>query len=77
MSRITIDASLPDKLLALTHPVELCDARGQVVGRFTPVLAGRFEGVEPQISEEEIQRRKQEGGGRKLAEIMADLEKRA
>jgi CDI immunity proteins len=32
---------------------------------------------EPQIGEEEVQRRLREGGGRSLAEIMSDLEKRS
>jgi hypothetical protein len=44
-----------------------------VLGHFVP----RDRRKEPQISEEEIQRRLKQGGGRSLAEIMADLEKRA
>jgi hypothetical protein len=70
MPKLTIDATLPEKLLALTYPVELIDLQGRVVGRYTPTRG-------PQISEEEIQRRKSQEGGRTLAEIMADLEKRS
>ena len=33
--------------------------------------------MEPQVSEEELDRRQREGGGRTLDEIMADLEKRS
>jgi hypothetical protein len=78
MSRIVIDATLPEKLLTLVQPVELCDGGGRVVGRFVPIVdATRFAELRPQISEKEIARRKCEGGGRTLAKILADLEKRA
>jgi hypothetical protein len=40
-------------------------------------LAYLLDDLEPKISEEELQRREQEGGGRRLKEIMTDLEKRA
>jgi hypothetical protein len=77
MTAITIDAVLRDKLSHLSQPVDLVDESGRLVGRFTP--AGDLSGDEqtgPQISEEEIQRRSRRRGGRTLAEIMADLEKR-
>jgi hypothetical protein len=73
MPKLIIDSTLHEKLLTLTHAVELCDSQGRVVGRYTPVPSGRG----PQISEEEIQRRKSQEGGRTLAEILADLEKRS
>jgi len=73
MPKLTI-ASLPEKLLTLTHAVDLCDAQGHVVGRYTPT--GRFAGMEPKVSDDELDRRERQGGGRTLAEIVADLEKR-
>ena len=74
MTRITIDPSFSNQLRGLTQPVELCDTSGQVLGRYIPEADERG----PQITEEELRRRKQRGGsGRSLAEIMADLEKRA
>jgi hypothetical protein len=77
MTQITIDAVLREKLSSLSQPVDFIDEAGCLVGRFTPAvdLSG-YERSGPQISEEEIQRRSQRRGGRTLAEIMADLEKR-
>jgi hypothetical protein len=78
MTRIIIDAALRSKLDNLLQAVELCDESGRVLGRYVPLLEpSMYEGLEPQISDEELQRRKQQGGGRTLAEILADLEKRA
>ncbi len=77
MSRVTIDAALLSKLANVLQTVELCDESGRVVGRFTPVIdKARHPGMEPQISEEEIERRMKIGGGRPLREILADWEKR-
>src|SRR5438132_3871844 len=45
--------------------------------RCTPVCLAENSSREPQIGEEEVQRRLQEGGGKSLAEIMSDLEKRS
>jgi hypothetical protein len=78
MTRIIVDGSLGSKLGNLAEPVELCDPYGRVLGRFTPTFdPSLYERLEPQISEEELIRREQGGGGRTLAEIVADLEKRA
>ena len=75
--RITISSELLAQLRAAPHTVDLCDEHGNVVGQFTPQLdPEEWESLEPQLSEEEIQRRLQEGGGRTLSEILADLEKR-
>jgi len=77
MSRIVIDAAMLSKLANIKETVELCDESGRAIGRFTPTFRSPPSALEPQISEEELRRREREGGGRKLAEIMADLEKRA
>lgn len=77
MSRIVVDGTLPEKLKDLVDPVELCDASGRVLGVFTPAFApSKWEGLEPEISEEELDRRSREGGGRSIYEILADWEKR-
>ena len=77
MSRIVVDANLPLVLPRLIFPTELCDASGRVLGVFTPATdPSEWEGLEPEISEEELDRRSHEGGGRTLDEIMADWEKR-
>ncbi len=78
MSKLLLDDTLKAKLNGLTEPIEVHDAAGQTVGHFLP--AGLYhqllyEGVECPVSEEEIQRRLQEPGGRALTEILADLER--
>lgn len=76
MSPITIDTTLTAKLRGLAHPVELCDESGRILGRYVPV-ANSEDWTQPQISDEEMARRKQEIGGRALADILRDLENRA
>lgn len=72
MSQVTIDAPLSEKLRALASSVELVDAAGRVLGRYIPETVDS----EPPMSAEELERRRKEPGGRSLAEIQADLEKR-
>ena len=74
MSRITLDDATLAKLTDRMYPVEVCDSAGNVRGRFIPEPDPA---MQPQISDEEIARRIKEGGGRPLADIIADLEKRA
>lgn len=73
MSKVNLDKSVLEKLCGFHAPVAVVDEAGNVMGHFVPELE---EGMEPMISAEEIQRRIQAGGGRKLADILADLEKR-
>ena len=75
MQKIIADSELPQKLQKVMHPVEVVDHTGRVLGVFKPDLS-QYEGLEPDISEEELDRIAREGGGRTLAEILADLEKR-
>ncbi len=63
MTRITLDPEMRTKLLNLTHPLELCDELGRVLARLLPTLdPSQYEGLEPRISREELQRRKQNKG---------------
>lgn len=41
MTKILVDETLRTKLHDLTQPLELCDAEGHILGRFTPVLDPR------------------------------------
>jgi hypothetical protein len=77
MTRITIDPDLRTKLLNLDQPLELCDDSGRVVARLLPTLdPSLYEGLEPRISKEELQRRKQHKGKTyTTAEVQAHLEK--
>ncbi len=77
MTRITLDADLRSKLLDLTQPLELCDESGRVLARVLPAIdPSLYEGLEPQISEEDLQRRWQSKGKTyTTAEVLAYLEK--
>jgi hypothetical protein len=78
MTKIVVDRVVWERLASVKEPVQLCDEQGRVFGCFTPAAEQPpFEWGRPQISEEELQRRAQGQGGRTLAEILADLEKRA
>jgi hypothetical protein len=72
MTRLILDASALTILPKLTESVELLDASGKTLGQFHPAPRR----VDPRVSEEELRRRVQDGGGRPLADILADLEKR-
>jgi hypothetical protein len=76
MTQVVVDGALLSKLQELAEPVELCDKAGRVLGRFLPVIdPSQYEGLEPQISKEELQRRKQSKGKTyTTAEVLAHLE---
>ena len=76
MKRVVVDSATLAKLLDLCQSVDLCDESGRAIGRFRPAILDD-PAMQPQISEEEIERRMKLGGGRPLAEILVDLEKRA
>jgi hypothetical protein len=78
MNRVVVDPVTLAKLRDAWETLDLCDTDGQIVGRFIPIV-DRSHGadLEPQISEEELDRRQREGGGRPLADILKDLEKRS
>jgi hypothetical protein len=76
MTRITLDSDLRSRLLDLSSPLELCDESGRVLARLFPTLdPSEYEGLEPQISREELERRKQHKGKTyTTAEVLAHLE---
>lgn len=78
MNQITFDDSLSRQVSGLAEPCIVVNQAGKKIGYFTPeVPAAIYEKVKASISLEELKRRSQMEGGRTLAEIMADLEKRA
>ncbi|HEY2249813.1 MAG TPA: hypothetical protein VGH74_02085 [Planctomycetaceae bacterium] len=78
MTRVTVDALTCAKLINIQNPLELCDDSGHLLGRFIPILDPSLQGMlDPGVSEEELDRREREEGGRSLAEILAELERRA
>ena len=78
MSRLIVDSAMRALLNKGTDVVEFCDDAGNVLGHFFPTVdPAQIKNPEPKITEEEIERRIHQGGGRPLSEIMAELEKRA
>jgi len=78
MTRICVDAVLRAKLCDSGQSVELYDEAGRLLGYFYPSADhADYAKATPRVSEEELQRRERQGGGRPLADILADLEKRA
>lgn len=70
MIRIVVDESVKTQFLRADEPCEVFDVAGNKLGSFTP----DYVGYECPYSEEELQEAEQEGGGRPLREILADLE---
>ncbi len=78
MNKIIVDEELRKKLHNLTESLELCDEQGRVLGYVTPAVDySLYEDAIPHISEEELQRRESEEGGRPLADILRNLEAQA
>jgi len=77
MTRVLVDETLRSLLHNLSQPLELYDESGRVLGRFFPTAdLSQYEPLEPQISKEEWQRRKQANEKRyTTAEVLAYLEK--
>ena len=77
MVKMTNDQDIGSKLRDLKERVQLCDEAGKVLGYFQPVVDKvDYEGVDALVSQAELERRSREGGGRQLAEILADLQER-
>jgi hypothetical protein len=77
MSELTVDSATLTKLRQVHERVEIRDEAGELIGYFMPrVDRLLYKSVEIPISEEELRRRVQKGGGRTLVEILADLERR-
>jgi hypothetical protein len=78
MSKLIFDSTTLNKLRQVRETLEIRDETGELIGYFTPRTdRSLYESVEVPVSDEELRRRAQKGGGRTLAEILADLENRA
>jgi hypothetical protein len=75
MTKIVLDQHACAQIHDLKATVRCVDEAGRVLGLFTPLVEPAL--LKPQISEEEIKRRVQQGGGRPLADILHDLENRS
>jgi hypothetical protein len=74
MTRVIVDSVLRERLQATPDLVEVCDEAGNTLGYFclaspaqTPVAS------RSPYSDEDIQRFRQQNGGRPLADILKDL----
>ncbi len=78
MTRLVLDAETTEKLRAAEARVEVCDSNGNTLGYFLPSNdRGLYKIFDCPYTEEEIERARNEPGGRSLQEILADLPKRA
>ena len=78
MNRVVVDPATLAKLRDVRQALELCDETGRVVGHVVPTVEhSQYAELEPRISEDELDRRERIRGGRSLADILTDLEKRS
>jgi len=76
MDRIVVDKAFTSQLPEVLAPCAVFDSAGKRLGYFTPeVDPAWYQGLEPSVSDEELDRRERAGGGRSLAEVLADLTK--
>jgi hypothetical protein len=77
MTKVVVSEATRKLFHDFSQPLEVCDESGQVLGRFYPFPdPARYEGLEPQVSREEIERRRQNKGKTyTTAEVLAYLEK--
>jgi hypothetical protein len=76
MTRVIVDDAVRAKLHGLQEQLELCDESGRTLGCFLPEeLYWKLQLAADQcpLSHEEVQRRREEKGGRPLAEIWKSL----
>jgi hypothetical protein len=76
MTRIILNDVLRNALPNLSEPLELCDESGKVVAKITPVVdLSEYEGLEPpELSPEELKRRKTSEKWYTTAEFLKHLE---
>jgi hypothetical protein len=75
MTRIIVDDSFTNQLPEANTPCIVLNAAGKKLGYFTPDLdPASYQGLDPTVSDDELARREQAGGGRALSEILSDLQ---
>lgn len=76
MVRLLLDDGLRKKLYEIRVPTELCDKDGRVLGLFTPAADPDrkwYEWAKGRYSDEELERRCNEPGGKTTAEVLKAL----
>ena len=77
MNRAVVDDSFRSKLDEFRTQTELCDKDGRLIGVFTPAFVdddALCDHIASLISDEELERRKKEPGGKTTAELLAYLQ---
>jgi hypothetical protein len=75
MDSIVVDDTFTNQLPEAMAPCVVFDATGKRLGYFTPeVDPSWYRSLEPSVSDAELTRRERAGGGRPLADIIADLD---
>ena len=76
MTQIILESSAIGKLNRVTHPVEVCDAAGQVIGKFVPRFdPSQYEIVGGELTAEELRQREQSMEWYSTDEVLANLKK--
>ncbi len=76
MRRLVLDKSMRSKFESSQGQLELCDESGKTLGYFLPTAqdeAALYRWAQGQISAAELERRKNEDGGRSTAEVLQRL----
>ena len=76
MSQVTIDGALLARLNGLTEQTEFRDESGRLLGHFVPVKKGPVKVLPTDgcpYTSEELERMRNQTGGRKLSEIWKSL----
>ena len=76
MTKVLVDDTVRAKLNGLNSQVELCDVSGHTLGHFLPTALYKellSAWAQVHITDEEVQRARQQTGGRPLAEIWKSL----
>ena len=77
MTQIILDPMTEGRFASPVGRVAVCDHKGRALGVFIPVADhSLYERVSVPFTEEELDRFEREPGGRSLAEILADLERK-
>jgi hypothetical protein len=76
MQTIVADEVLRNRLGGLMDEIEVRDESGQLLGRFVPVRTGKTQAQKTYpFTEDDLDRVRQEPGGKKLAEIWRSLDR--
>jgi hypothetical protein len=75
MPSIVLDSQTAEKLRVAGQRIELRDANGKKLGYFLPSTDPAIKAFDCPFSDEEIEKLRQQSGGRSLEEIMNDLRK--